>query len=319
MMDESATIRCRNCHSNDVSHQNNPMFTEACFEKLKTHSKGFSAGATIAEWLALSHFVDYGIEANVLPFMTGFTLIWFNSRQLWAPSHCLLFSGHLDRFGPDNAQLLEIFFLTYLISKAWGVLYQKRLFPRNRFLWRIMQLWVTHLLAYRIHMQQENTAHFEICNRLQFRLTLFPDWLPGTRLWRPRVEIIHSHLVSDGHFVMATAACPDAAGGHVPQRRMLKDSTFRGLEEMDRSSKTSNGFISEHVCFQTVVLFYRCCVRQRHKKQVFFNRSGLEVPPRLCALGKLNSVLLETFFTNKFMDSSGCRVSPNPSLQNVAY
>lgn len=62
--------------------------------------------------------------------MTGFTLIWFNWCQLWAPSRCLFFSGHLDRLGPDNAQRLEILLdMQYLISEAVGVLYQKCLFP----------------------------------------------------------------------------------------------------------------------------------------------------------------------------------------------
>lgn len=149
--------------------------------------------------------------------MTGFTLIWFNSCQLWAPSRCLFFSGHLDRFGPDNAQLLEIFLD---ISHQWGsgVLYQKCLFPGTGSSGELHSADVTHLLPYRIHIQHKYTAHFEICNTFHFCLTLFPDLLLGTRLWVPVVEIIYSHLVRDDHFVMATATCPDAGGGHIQVR-----------------------------------------------------------------------------------------------------
>lgn len=94
---------------------------------------------TRGERLAPSYLVDYGIAANVLPFMTGSTLIWFNSCQPWAPSRCLFFSAHLDRFGPDNAQLLEIFLD---ISHQWGSggPLSKIPFPRNRFLWRTAAL-----------------------------------------------------------------------------------------------------------------------------------------------------------------------------------
>lgn len=163
--------------------------------------RGFSAW----EWLALLYFVDYGIEANVLRFMAGFTLIWFNSCQLWAPSRCLCFAGHLDRFGPDNAQLLEIFLD---ISHQWGsaVLYQKRLFPGAGASGELSSDDVTHLSSYRIQTQHEYTAHFEMCNTFWFRLTLFPDSLLGTPLLVPVIEMIHSHLVRDGHAVMATVA-----------------------------------------------------------------------------------------------------------------
>lgn len=117
--------------------------------------RGFSTW----EWLALSYFVDYGIEANVLRFMAGFTLIWFNSCQLRAPSCCLCFAGHLDRFGPDNAQLLEIF-LDISHQRGSGVLYQKCLFPGAGASGELSSVDVTHLSAYRIQTQHEYTAHF---------------------------------------------------------------------------------------------------------------------------------------------------------------
>lgn len=86
------------------------------------------------------------------------------------------------------------------------MLYQKRLFPGAGASGELSSDDVTHLSSYRIQTQHEYTAHFEMCNTFWFRLTLFPDSLLGTPLLVPVIEMIHSHLVRDGHAVMATVA-----------------------------------------------------------------------------------------------------------------
>lgn len=86
------------------------------------------------------------------------------------------------------------------------MLFLKRLFPGTGSSGGLGSADVTHLSAYRIQTQHEYKAHFEICNTFCFCLTLFPDSLLGSPVLVPAIEIIHSHLVRDGHFVMATAA-----------------------------------------------------------------------------------------------------------------
>lgn len=249
--------------------------------------------------------------------MTGFTLIWFNSCQLWAPSRCLFFSRHLDRFGPDNAQLLEIFLD---ISHQWGsgVLYQKYLFPGTGSSGELCSTDVTRLLAYRIHMQHEYTAHFEICNRFQFCLTLLPDSLLGNRLWGPGVEIIHSHLVSNGHFVMATAGLSWC-------RRRTHTSQRCGRIEC-RSQETHGqklrGKWRLHPwarlplnCCDVLTLLHTSAAQEAGHFRALSPRGA---SASLCTWQSY-SVFLEKFFTSKFMDCSDCWVSPNHSLQNLAY
>lgn len=113
------------------------------------------------------------------------------------------------------------------------MLYHKCLFPGTGSSGELCNTDVTHLLAYRIHIEHEKTAHFEICNRFQFCLTLFLDSPHSplrSRSWNYSFPPCQGWTFHHGNSSMSCCRWRTHASQRCGQIYCRNQQPFRGLE-----------------------------------------------------------------------------------------